>query len=338
MEQPLAPDGPQAWQREVDPGLVRRLWQRTAQPGCVRHGQAQAVLARHERMAAGPPLAELLLQRAAASGDDGPAEPPVTVAGAEVAPVAVAGAAAPAAPMPQEALPVGPSRPADLRAELRPALVRPARPAPVVAAPAGLLRGSGNPASVTLPPSAPTWAGQPGASGARQTAFVPGLQRPDGVLTRGGAPEAKGTRRGHPEGSASPATSARDGRPGRRCVALAATGSPGHTGHPGCARAAVPRPPVAGWPAPQAAAACWRRGGRRGRGGRQPGNPGECEDRPRHDPGEREKPAGGDPGGGEHRPACACARSRAWHPARSPEPRLGASAGGGRQPGGHCRA
>lgn len=43
--------------------LMKRLWQRTERPGCLRHGHAQAILARHTRIAARPSLAELLLRR-----------------------------------------------------------------------------------------------------------------------------------------------------------------------------------------------------------------------------------------------------------------------------------
>jgi hypothetical protein len=49
---------------QTGPALLARLWQRTERPGCVRHGQSRAIVARHQRMADGPPLAGLLLARA----------------------------------------------------------------------------------------------------------------------------------------------------------------------------------------------------------------------------------------------------------------------------------
>ncbi|HEY2960097.1 MAG TPA: hypothetical protein VGM21_18105 [Actinomycetota bacterium] len=54
----------QAWQDAQDPVLLGRLWRRAERPGLARPWQAQAMLARHRRMAGGLPLAELLQRRA----------------------------------------------------------------------------------------------------------------------------------------------------------------------------------------------------------------------------------------------------------------------------------
>jgi hypothetical protein len=56
--------------------LLPRLLRRTERPGCLRRTPAQAILARHLRTAAVPPLADLLLRRARTT--DYPA-PPITV-------------------------------------------------------------------------------------------------------------------------------------------------------------------------------------------------------------------------------------------------------------------
>jgi hypothetical protein len=76
-DQALRP-GERATRPGLDQSLLTRLWQRAERPGCVRHSQARTILARHQRMAADPPLAGLLLRRGRGSADLVPA-PPVIV-------------------------------------------------------------------------------------------------------------------------------------------------------------------------------------------------------------------------------------------------------------------
>jgi hypothetical protein len=73
-DQALRP-GDQAIRPGLDHTLLTRLWQRAEQPGCVRHSQARVIVARHQRMAGGPLLAGLLLQRGRSSADTLPARP-----------------------------------------------------------------------------------------------------------------------------------------------------------------------------------------------------------------------------------------------------------------------
>ena len=55
--------------------LLPRLLRRTERPGCLRHTPAQAIVARHQRIAAVPPLASLLLRRASTTDHTAPAAP-----------------------------------------------------------------------------------------------------------------------------------------------------------------------------------------------------------------------------------------------------------------------
>lgn len=63
--------------------LLPRLLRRTERPGCLRRTPAQAIVARHLRTAAVPPLADLLLRRARTT--DYPA-PPITVTATRAGP------------------------------------------------------------------------------------------------------------------------------------------------------------------------------------------------------------------------------------------------------------
>ena len=77
-EQATRPGEQAATRPGLDQSLLTRLWQRAERPGCVRHSQARIILARHQRMAADPPLAGLLLRRGRGSADLVPV-PPVIV-------------------------------------------------------------------------------------------------------------------------------------------------------------------------------------------------------------------------------------------------------------------
>lgn len=66
--------------QSVDPALVRRLWRPVERPGVIDPGPARAMLARHQRMVAGLPLAELVARHIGAISDLDGATVPIVYA------------------------------------------------------------------------------------------------------------------------------------------------------------------------------------------------------------------------------------------------------------------
>ncbi len=67
-EQTQSPTIP-AWQQAADPKLVRWLWRQLERPGLLHQQQAPRILARHQKLVAGVPLAESLHRRTAIGAD-----------------------------------------------------------------------------------------------------------------------------------------------------------------------------------------------------------------------------------------------------------------------------
>lgn len=87
------------WQQAVDPELAARLWRRGERPGLISHEPAVSILARHQGMVSGLPLADMLLRRQEISNDPGVAlDAPLPVVTAALPRAAVPGPAGPAAP------------------------------------------------------------------------------------------------------------------------------------------------------------------------------------------------------------------------------------------------
>jgi len=129
----------------LDHALLKRLWQRAEQPGCVRHGQARAILARHQRVSGDPPLAVLLLRRGRDPADSLQARPVIVDARpADTAPPA-GGAPPPGAAPPRTTGPTAAPRPVVL-ARLTPPDDLPTTPRPETHAmtpPRDAVRGNG---------------------------------------------------------------------------------------------------------------------------------------------------------------------------------------------------
>jgi hypothetical protein len=172
--------------------LPARLWRRTEQPGCVRPGQAEAILARYQRMPDIPPLAGLLLARGRGIAEMPPTQPSIA---------ATRRLSTPPGPTPEAA--PGVSRPT-----ARARLVRPYDPA------------SGGPASGG-PPS-PRGETPLTGDGARATAAVPadgGTRRVPPAPAEMPAEMASGAASAGPAGSVASAASAgpdATGRPAHR--------------------------------------------------------------------------------------------------------------------------
>src|SRR5437867_2129619 len=70
----------QTWRQSLDPKLLRRLWRPVEGPGLVSPKPARAILARHQAVAAGLPLADLLHRRAGPLPDMPGAQVPIVYA------------------------------------------------------------------------------------------------------------------------------------------------------------------------------------------------------------------------------------------------------------------
>ena len=252
MTSPAPPPADQARPPGTGSALAQRLWQRAGQPGCVRHRRAQAIAARHWRLAGGPPLAERLLRRARAAADDGPGRPVVAArpAGARLAPPP---AARPSAP-PRPSVLGGPAPPpAPLSPAARPpALLPPRDPGRRASRDGAGGTGPGSPARpagaqlspaaarAAVGPSAPApprgrargrrirGEGPAGRTGPPGRIGCPGRAGPGGRPRPGDGPGPAGTR-------LSPAR-----RPGRPVVKVDGGGRESGPGE--AARRAVPRP------------------------------------------------------------------------------------------------
>lgn len=207
--------------------LMERLWQRTERPGCLRHGHAQAILARHTRIAARPSLAELLLRRghrAEYAAQDAPvivaarpadiwpepvAHPAATVplavavpSPATVPPPAAAPAPAPAprptTPEPRATVQARLTRPSDIAPASPPVPVRPG-PSTETSSRAAVLREGATAAVASR--------GTRASRGARASSGMGAAGRDAAPPGWGGAPRVPGPPSADPvvDGSATPA-------------------------------------------------------------------------------------------------------------------------------------
>jgi hypothetical protein len=78
VDLPVSTD--QTWRQSLDPKLLRRLWRPVERPGLVSPKPARALLARHQAVAAGLPLADLPHRRAGPLPDMPGAQAPIVYA------------------------------------------------------------------------------------------------------------------------------------------------------------------------------------------------------------------------------------------------------------------
>ncbi len=121
--------------QSLDPALIRRLWRPVERPGVIDHGLARTMLARHQRMVAGLPLAELVSRHTGSVLD-----PTVPIVYAL------------------------PSQPAPLP-DLHPAGARPGSPASTPIVSASVARSASSPPQSVVGAPAPGVPGPPGVPG-----------------------------------------------------------------------------------------------------------------------------------------------------------------------------